>query len=269
MPGHHLGEQTTAVRVGACSLANGNAVKHRADLVHGFPLFSNVSLIDCREIVSAADETEFQRRQTIYCEGDPIRQILLLTSGCVKITQVGLSGAEVILRLVGPRDVVGAVGGGARVNHCSTARALRSSTALVWHADVFEDILHQFPTLRRNTARILDQRLQEIEERFREVSTERVAPRLSSQIARLLHQVGQYVNGTIDISLSREELAQLTGTTLFTVSRLLSDWEQRGIVRTRREGLTVCKLQALVELSESHDVSLRTDGRGKGRKDEC
>jgi CRP/FNR family transcriptional regulator, nitrogen oxide reductase regulator len=249
MPGHQPREQTTAVRAEGCSLANQNAVR-RADLVHGFPLFSDISLIDCREIVSAADEREFLRRQTIYFEGDPIRQILLLTSGCVKITQVGLSGAEVILRLVGPRDVVGAVGGGAPVNHCSTARALRSSTALVWAADVFEDILEQFPTLRRNTARILDQRLGEIEERFREVSTERVALRLSSEIARLLHQVGQCVNGTIEISLSREELAQLTGTTLFTVSRLLSDWEQRGIVRTRREGVTVCQLQALVELSE-------------------
>jgi CRP-like cAMP-binding protein len=204
MPGHQPGEQTPAVHVvGGCSLANPKAAKHRADLVHGFPLFSHISLIDCTEIVSAADEMEFLRRQTIYCEGAPIRQILLLTSGCVKITQVGLSGAEVILRLLGPRDVVGAVGGGARVNHCSTARALRSSTALVWAADVFEDILEQFPTLRRNTARILDQRLEEIEERFRKVSTERVASRLSNAIARLMNQVGQYVNGAVEISLSR------------------------------------------------------------------
>ena len=251
MPGQQPVAQTMAVRVGGSSLANGNAIRHRAELVRGFPLFSNISPIDCREIVSTADDMEFLRRQTIYFEGDPIRQIMLLTSGCVKITQVGLNGAEVILRLVGPRDVVGAVGGGARINHCSTARALRSSTALVWDAGIFEAILEQFPTLRRNSARILDLRLEEIEERFREVSTEKVAPRLSSQIARLLQQVGQCVNGAVEISLSREELAQLTGTTLFTVSRLLSNWEQRGIVRTRREGLTVCKLQALIELSES------------------
>src|ERR1700740_1346221 len=227
--------QAAVVRDGRFRLAQGNAIGRRADLVKGFPLFSDLALPDCQDIVASAEELEFKRRQTIYFEGDPVRQVILLTSGCVKIIQVGMSGAEVILRLAGPRDVVGAVGGGTRLSYCSTARALRSSTALVWDAAVFENILHKYPTLRRNTSRILGQRLEEIEERFREVSTKKVAPRLSSEIARLLNQVGQSVNGAIELSLSREELAQLTGTTLFTVSRLLSSWEQRGIVRTGRE----------------------------------
>jgi CRP/FNR family transcriptional regulator, nitrogen oxide reductase regulator len=243
--------QATVVRDGRFRLAHGNAIGRRADLIKGFPLFSDLALADCRDIVAKADELEFKRRQTIYLEGAPVRQVILLTSGCVKIIQVGTSGAEVILRLAGPRDVVGAVGGGTRLSYCSTARALRSSTALVWDASVFESILHKYPILRRNTARILGQRLEEIEERFREVSTKKVAPRLSSEIARLLNQVGQSVNGAVELSLSREELAQLTGTTLFTVSRLLSSWQQRGIVRTGREVLMVCKLQALVELAES------------------
>jgi CRP-like cAMP-binding protein len=59
------------------------------------------------------------------------------------------------------------------------------------------------------------------------------------------------VQGGIEIRLSREELAQLTGTTLFTVSRLLSEWNERGIVSTRREGVSVHNFQALAELAES------------------
>lgn len=251
MIGYQPENQVAVVRDGRFSLAQGDAIGRRADLVKGFMLFSDVALADCREIVASAYELEFRRRQTLYFEGDPVRQVILLTSGCVKIMQVGRCGAEVILRLAGPRDVVGAVGGGTRLSYCSTARALQTSTALVWEASVFENILHKYPTLRRNTARILGQRLEEIEVRFREVSTKRVATRLSSEIARLINRVGQSVNGAVELSLSREELAQLTGTTLFTVSRLLSRWEQRGIVRTRREALMVCKFQALVELAES------------------
>lgn len=250
MPSYQPEKQSTAVLSRGCSPTNGTAASHRAALVQGFPLFSDLSLPDCREIVSTAHEIEFLRRQTIYCEGDPVRQILLLTSGCVKITQLGQNGTEVILRLVGPREVLGAVGGGARVSHCSTARAVRSSSALAWDTAVFEGVLEHFPILRRNTARVLCQRLEELEERFREISTEKVAPRLSSEIARLLHQVGQRVNGAIEIKLSREELAQMTGTTLFTVSRLLSKWEQQGVVSTRREVVMVRNLQALVALSE-------------------
>jgi CRP-like cAMP-binding protein len=130
------------------------------------------------------------------------------------------------------------------------AQALRISTLIAWDTAVFEGLSQRYPTLRHNAARILCQHLEELEERFREVSTEKVAARLSHQLVRLLNQVGLRVNGKVEINLSREELAQLTGTTLFTVSRLLSEWDQLGIVSTRREAVAVHDLQALVELSE-------------------
>ncbi len=88
-------------------------------------------------------------------------------------------------------------------------------------------------------------------ERFREIGTERVAARLSSQIIRMMHQVGRQVNGGTEIRISREELAQLTGTTLFTVSRLLSDWDRQGIVVARRELVSIRNLAALIDLSET------------------
>jgi len=108
--------------------------------------------------------------------------------------------------------------------------------------------------------RIMEARLQDMDQRFREVSTQKVAPRLSSELIRLLDQVGKRVNGHVEISLSRAELAQLTGTTLFTVSRLLCRWELLGIVSARRESVLVRDLPALVELSlgESESPPLRT-----------
>ena len=90
----------------------------------------------------------------------------------------------------------------------------------------------------------------ELEERFREVATERVAPRVARQAVRLLEKIGRCVNGKIEITLSREELAQMTGTTLFTVSRLLSAWEAQGMVNPRREVVTICDLSSLRAVSE-------------------
>jgi CRP-like cAMP-binding protein len=57
--------------------------------------------------------------------------------------------------------------------------------------------------------------------------------------------MGQPVNGTVEVSLSRGELAQMTGTTLFTVSRLLSAWEADGIVKPRREAVAICDVESL------------------------
>jgi CRP-like cAMP-binding protein len=234
---------------------NGNGhkttVSQKAALVQHFALFSNISSADRTEIVSAAHEKAFLRRQTIFLQGDPMEQIILLTSGSVKITQVGQNGTEVILRLSGPGDLVGATGLWTRCNHCSMALALRSSTALVWGAAVFEALSERFPILRHNAARILGEHLRELEERFREISTENVAPRLGHAIARLLDRIGERENGAVKLRLSHEELAQMTGTTLFTVCRLLSQWEQQGIVSTGREAVMVHNPHALAELSES------------------
>src|ERR1035437_2705303 len=99
-------------------------------------------------------------------------------------------------------------------------------------------------------ARIVGGGVLVIQERFREVATERVAPRVARQLVRLLDKIGRRVEDGVEISLSREELAQMTGTTLFTVSRLLSAWEERGIVKPRREGVTICDVPALNAISE-------------------
>jgi len=222
----------------------------KATSVQRFALFSGIPLADCSKIVSSAQEKHFSRRQTIFFEGDPIRHIVLLLSGCVKVTQFGPNGQEVILRLNGPGELVGMLGLHAKGNHLSTARTVQMATALVWDAAHFEAVSERFPLLRRNTARVLEQRLHELEERFREISTEKVSPRLSSELVRLLTQVGKRVNDEVEIGLSREELAQLTGTTLFTVSRLLSQWELQGIVSARREMVLVRDVQALMDLSQ-------------------
>jgi CRP/FNR family transcriptional regulator, nitrogen oxide reductase regulator len=241
---------SVAARSGASNPAAESATNYRAALVQRFPLFSNVSPPECREIVSVAREQEYSRRQIIYLEGDPVRQVVLLTSGYAKIVQFGRNGTEVILRLNGPGEVVGTFGLCTQACHRSRAQALSASKALVWDAVVFESIAQGIPVLRRNTIHTLSKRVEDLEQRFREISTEKVSARLSHQILRLLNQVGRRVNGVVEISLSREELAQLIGTTLFTVSRLLSDWDHRGIVSTRRKSVSVHNLQALVELSE-------------------
>lgn len=227
------------------------AVQRRAEYIQRLSIFANLSLADCRTIVSAAHEREYLRRQTIFVEGAPCRQVLLLISGCVKTTQLGPTGCEVILRLNGPGELIGAVETYLGNNNLVTARVTQATTALVWEGAAFEAVSDRFPILRRNTARLLGFRLQELEERFREISTQKVAPRLSQQLIRLSNQLRPHTQGVLEIGLSREELAQLTGTTLFTVSRLLCQWERQGIVSTRREAVVVRDIQALMEMSEA------------------
>jgi CRP-like cAMP-binding protein len=226
-------------------------VQQRTEWLQRIPVFANLSPADLHAIVSVAHEKEFMKRQTIFVEGAPCRQVLLLLTGCVKTTQLGPTGCEVILRVNGPGELIGAVESYLGNNNLVTARTTQTTTALVWDVAAFEAVSDRYPVLRRNTARLLAFRLQELEERFREISTQKVGPRLSQQLIRLSNQLRQHSQGVLGIGLSREELAQLTGTTLFTVSRLLCQWERQGIISRRREGVVVRNLKALMEMSEA------------------
>ena len=248
--GDEQASKSPTVCAAARIFGNGTQINHKAARVQHLPLFTGISPAACGEIVSLANEKVFSRRQTIFLQGDPEEQAILLTSGCVKTTQSGQDGSEVILRLNGPGDLIGATGLGSRCLHRSTAQALGSSRALVWSASFFEALLGRYPILRQNAARILGEHLRELEERFCEISTENVTNRVGHEIARLVSRVGEHVNGAVKISLSCEELAQLTGTTLFTVSRHLSQWKEQGILSTGRRAVMVHDPHALAELSE-------------------
>jgi CRP-like cAMP-binding protein len=158
------------------------------------------------------------------------------------------AGTGVILRLGSPR-ICKQVGQSSQTNHSYTTYTVQPSVALVWEIDNFEAAVNRFPILRRNIASILERHLTELEIRYREVSTEKVPSRLSNLLVRLVTQVGKRIEGCVEIALSRRELAQLTGTTLFTVSRLLCQWEAQGIVSARREVVLVHDVPALMELS--------------------
>ena len=249
-PEKEPGEQSAAPCLSSSDFVGDSEGTRRTALVQHSPLFAGVSAAESLEIVSAAHEKHFDRRHALFLEGDPVREVLLLTSGSAKIVQYCQNGTEVILRLAGPGDVVGTLGLRPQDRHSSMAQTLVASTALVWDAAAFETFTQRAVQLRRNITDLLCRQLHELAERYHEISTEKVSVRLSHQLVRLLNQVGRRVNGRLEIRLSREELAQLTGTTFFTVSRVLSDWNHRGIVSARRESVSVRNFQALARLAE-------------------
>jgi len=243
----HLSSSTAVPERPGAPGFNSN-LKRRVDSVQRFEAFSEIPSADCAAIVADAQEAQFHRHSTIFSEGSPATQVALLLSGCMKVTQGG-EDQEVIVRLNGPGDMLGKLGTQTRPSHLYTTYAVQASAALVWETDAFEALMVRFPLLRRNIASMLERHLNELEVRYREVSTEKVSSRLSNLLVRLVNQVGRRIDGYVEIALSRRELAQLTGTTLFTVSRLLCQWEAQGIVSARREVVMVHDVSALTELS--------------------
>jgi len=253
------GKQLSTARFQRASLSHGDLPHALTDdaespsLVRTSALFAGLSTEECLQIAASARRRTFARDESLFMKEQPVRHVLLVRSGSIKLTQLSTNGSEVILWLIGTRDVIGALGLAAGGIHTCSARVVTDCTALVWDYARFEGILSTSPVIRRNLCLIMSERLAELEERFREIATEPVGKRVALTLFRLLQRVGTYSSAGIEVSLSREELAQMTGTTIFTISRLISEWEKKGLVLPRRGAVVVCAPDRLLVEGSSLD----------------
>lgn len=191
--------------------------------------------------------------RTFFREGEPARLFYVLRSGRVKFTQISADGHEVILRVIGPGEPFGGVAAFADTGtYPVTARALEASEAHAWDGTRITALMHRFASIAINAARTIAGRLHELQHQHRELMTERVERRIARALLRLAQHAGRRVEGgvEIDFPLSRQDLAQMTGTTLFTVSRTLSAWQQDGLIATGRRRVTVRQPHQLVRIAE-------------------
>jgi len=213
-------------------------------------LFTGLSQRECMAIASCARARTFARDEILFTQGQPVRSLILLESGSVKSTQLSSAGSEVLMWMSGSGEPVNVNAEPTSCNHTCSARAMEQCHALVWEYQRLQKLLNEYPQLRNNISRILAGRLHELEERFREVATEPVARRLALILLRLLKTVGKPSRDGIQVSLTREELAQMTGTTLFTISRTLSKWAEEGFVMPQRESVVVNDPERLESIAD-------------------
>ncbi len=192
----------------------------KSSLLTRSELFAGLPSSACTHILSRARPMDFPCSQVMYFAGVP---------------------GEVISEL--------ALVSGSKQS--STAQAIQDCKVLAWDSATFEAAIERFPVLRCNAKSILEQRLQELERRFCEVSTETVSPRLAHGLVRLLDQIGHKVNSHVEINVSQEALAQMTAMTSFSVCRLLTNWEDQGLVKLRREVIEIHSVPRLLELCKA------------------
>jgi len=109
------------------------------------------------------------------------------------------------------------------------------------------------PYLAVSLTRLMTSLIQEIQARYRELATERVEQRIAHTLLRLASQMGKRIeNGamSVEMEFSRQDLAEMTGTTLYTVSRTLSEWEKLGIIEAGRGRIKIKNPHGLVKIAE-------------------
>jgi CRP-like cAMP-binding protein len=214
-------------------------------------LFRGVAAQTLRSIHAVSHRKRFSAGDVIFRQDDAATNLYIVSVGRLRATQTTADGQQIIIRYLGPGEVAGyAVLSGA-TTHPGTVTAVDDSHLIGWSAAAIKQIMGEHTAIAMNAIVLLDARYREMQVRLRELSTERVEQRIAHTILRLAAQAGRRTARGVEIvfPLSRQDLAEMSGTTLHTVSRTLSAWEGDGIVDCGRRRVIITKLDSLESIA--------------------
>ncbi len=176
----------------------------------------------------------------------------LLLDGHVRVVKSTPDGHEVTVRYISPGELMGIAGALGRTTYPANAVAAVDCVVLAWPSHLWRTFATSFPSFGANTYKMVGNRLQDAHMRAIEMSTEQVEQRVANALLKLVKQSGKKTEEgiLIDFPISRQDIAEMTGTTLHTVSRLLSAWGDQGLVKSGRQRVVVVEPHRLVVVAE-------------------
>lgn len=215
---------------------------HGTGPAQGFwPLLSD----DERTVLAGLGRTNvYPPGAVMFVEGDPSTHVFVLVDGWVKIVGVTSDGHELTLALRGRGDTVGEVAGETTGYRSATVQAVGTVRALIVPYERFSSFLDSHDGADRAYRRMVTRRWSDAESMLRARSVTSGAQRLAGLLLELADSELQTA-----MTLTQEELASLTGASRATVTRALSNWRRRGIIRTSQRDIAITDLGALRKIA--------------------
>jgi CRP-like cAMP-binding protein len=221
-------------------------------LVANMPLFAGLDAAELDAILTEARSARFAKNSAVFEQGEGAQSFFLLLHGHVRATKMTPSGQQIVVRYVTPGEIFGVAMAIGLTKYPATATAVDDSVVLAWPTAAWPRLVAQHPALATNTLQTVGTRLQESHTRVIEMSTQQVERRVAHALLRLAKQAGRKVaeGVEIDFPISRQDIAEMTGTTLHTVSRTLSAWESQGLIESGRQRIVLRDPHRLFGLAE-------------------
>lgn len=222
-------------------------------LLTGLPPFCLLQRAQIREILDQAVSRRFDEGTAIFREGHDAERFYLLLDGYLRVVRSTPGGDQIIVLHISPGQLFGIAPALQRDTYPATAIAAAEAIALSWPVRLWDDFTTRYPGFATESYKTLGQRLGQIHDTLTEMATQAVEKRVASALLRMVHQSGRKSDKGVEIAfpVTRQNISDMTGTTLHTVSRLLSAWQKAGIVESTRKHIVVTDPHALVLLSEA------------------
>ena len=224
-------------------------------LIAGLPPFEGMSAANLDRMLEHARSLRVPKDKAVFEQEEEAHSFFLLVDGHVRVVQTTPDGQQIIVRYISPGELMGIAHAIGRKTYPASAFAVVDCVVLAWPGHLWPEFAASFPAFGANTYKTVGTRLQETQARVVELSTEQVQHRVAHALLKLVNQAGKRTEDgiLIDLPLSRQDIAEMTGTTLHTVSRLLTSWEEKGLVKSGRQKVTVTDPHRLFLLAEGRD----------------
>jgi CRP/FNR family transcriptional regulator, nitrogen oxide reductase regulator len=212
-----------------------------AEQLAGAELFVGLTAEVLTEVAKRGKVAALEKGAILFAQGAPADRCHALLAGRVRIAQSGAEGGRLIVRFVGPGEMFGTVALFTDRRYPAEASAVMDSVAISWPEPALLELIHRCPRIALNLVHVVGTRLREVQERLREIATQPVDQRIAHALLRLSDRdpnAGK-CDGAIAFPITRQDVAEMCGATLYTVSRVLTAWEKAGYVVTHRKQLTI------------------------------
>ncbi|OHB38408.1 MAG: Crp/Fnr family transcriptional regulator [Phenylobacterium sp. RIFCSPHIGHO2_01_FULL_70_10] len=215
-------------------------------------LFQGLDDEALKDVLDCGQTQRLTKGTAAFRQGDPGATCHSLVHGRVKIAQTRPDGGQFVIRFIGPGEMFGTVAALMGQPFPADAVAVVDSIQVVWAVEAMRELMLRHPDIAIRATSAVGGRVKELQSRLGEMGAARVEQRIARALVRLVRQAGRRTDEgvEIDFPITRQELAEMTGSTLHTVSRTLASWEAQGLLDSSRRRITVRRPHALVALAE-------------------
>jgi len=210
--------------------------------IRNITIFGTLTDSYLKEIKDYFSVEEFKKKAAIFSEGDPSDVLYGVIEGKVKITKISAEGKEIIIEVISPGDIFGAVAVMRGFPYPANAAAMEDSKLLRISRSNFLKVLDGYPSVMYCMMQNLGDRMKGSHESLKNIALEKVGSRIASLLLKLAEKSGvETPEGTvIDFKLTKQDIADMVGTTVETSIRTMSQFKKKGLIE-EREGQVVIK----------------------------
>lgn len=219
------------------------------DILRKVPLFSNLETEDLQTLSSIVTRREYGKKETLFHQGDPGDEFMILTEGSVKVELMNSEGKELTLTILTPYQFLGELALLDNVPRSATVISMEKSVLLAMKKRDFARLLEAYPRMSVPMLRQLTRRVRVLTDDIASMAFLDSYSRVTRKILNLAQEMGEETpegHVLIDRPLTHQQLANLVGTTRETVTKILNEMKDNGLLSIRRHRITVLDCDELL-----------------------